>query len=121
MTGEPSFFEIGVDDPERGRAFYGALFGWDMDPGPSGSGYVIGTPGVPGGMHGGDAGASPYVFFKVDDLDAAIERVRSLGGTVEAPLEGVEDDKAVAAFGRFRLCRDDQGSAFGLHQPPAAG
>jgi len=28
MTGELGFFELGVEDPERGRAFYGALFGW---------------------------------------------------------------------------------------------
>ncbi|MFV0137335.1 hypothetical protein ACLGIH_29780 [Streptomyces sp. HMX87] len=27
MAGEPPFFELGVRDPERGRAFYGALFG----------------------------------------------------------------------------------------------
>jgi predicted enzyme related to lactoylglutathione lyase len=33
MSGEPVFFEIGVDDPQRGKAFYGALFGWDFAPG----------------------------------------------------------------------------------------
>ena len=33
---------------------------------------------------------------------------------------GVEGDKAsVAEWGRFKLCRDDQGSPFGLHQPPS--
>lgn len=32
---------------------------------------------------------------------------------------GVEDaEESVVRFGRFRLCRDDQGSPFGLHQPP---
>jgi uncharacterized protein len=29
-------------------------------------------------------------------------------------------DESVARFGRFKLCRDDQGSPFGLHQPPAS-
>ncbi|WP_406441000.1 VOC family protein [Streptomyces sp. NBC_01613] len=120
MAGEPSFFELGVADPERGRAFYGALFGWDFEPGPTGRGFALTTEGLPGGMHGGDAGASPYLFFRVDDLEAAVARVRELGGTVEElGEEGDEDEGSVARFGRFKLCRDDQGSAFGLHQRPA--
>ena len=69
-------------------------------------------------MHGGDAGASVYAFFGVDDMDAAIERVRELGGTIEDTDVG-DDEASVARFGRFKLCRDDQGSPFGLHQPPA--
>jgi predicted enzyme related to lactoylglutathione lyase len=44
MSGEPAFFEIGVEDPQRGKAFYGALFGWDFTPGPSAAGgFMIGT------------------------------------------------------------------------------
>ena len=118
MTGELGFFEIGVGDVERGRAFYEGLFGWKFEPGPSGKGFVISTPNVAGGLHGGDAGAAPYVFFQVDDVDAAVERVRELGGDVEdLDVEGGED--SIAKFGRFKLCRDDQGSPFGLHQPPS--
>lgn len=83
-----------MDDVERGRAFYGALFDWSFEPGPSGesAGAVIRTATVPGGMHGGDPGASAYVFFAVD-----------------------------APYGQFRMCRDDQGSPFGLHVPPRTG
>jgi hypothetical protein len=44
--------------------------------------------------------------------------VRELGGTVEDM--GVKDnEESVARFGRFEFCKDDQGSPFGLHQPPA--
>ena len=44
------------------------------------------------------------------------DRVRELGGQVEEmEIEG--DDEKIARFGRFKLCRDDQGSSFGLHQP----
>ncbi len=117
MDGELSFFELGVGDVDRGRTFYEALFGWTFEPGPSAQGFAIGTPTVPGGMHGGDAGGGPYVFFRVADFDAALERVRALGGTVEGADEE-ENPESVARFGRFRLCRDDQGSPFGLHQPP---
>jgi len=120
MEGELSFFELGVADVKRGRAFYEGLFGWTFDSGPSDQGFAIRTPTLAGGMHGGDAGASPYVFFRVADIDAAVERVRALGGTVEdADVEG--NAESIERFGRFKLCRDDQGSSFGLHQPPKAG
>jgi uncharacterized protein len=119
MTGELSFFELGVENLDRGREFYEQLFGWGFESGPSGAGFVITAPNVPGGMHGGDRGATPYVFFRVDDMEAALEQVRALGGEVdETDLEG--GDESIAKYGRFRLCRDDQGSAFGLHEPPHA-
>ena len=119
MAGEVSFIELGVDDVERGREFYESLFGWRFEPGPSGQGYAIETPAVPGGIHGGDRGASPYVFFRVDDLDAALDRVRELGGSFDESHDE-DDEETTARFGRYKLCRDDQGSPFGLHQPPAA-
>jgi len=119
MSGQPTFFELGVADAGRARAFYSGLFGWQMDPGPSGNGSTIATGGIDGGLHGGDPEASPYLFFGVDDIDAAAARVLELGGSVDdAHPEG--DADTIARFGRFRLCRDDQGSSFGLHQPPAA-
>lgn len=117
MAGEPSFFSLGVQDAERGRAFYEALFGWRTRP--ERGGFSIATGGAPGGIHGGDPEASPYLFFRVDDIDAALERVRELGGSVEEVDHDDGDDESAARFGRFKLCRDDQGSSFGLHQPPA--
>ena len=82
MTGELSFFELGTGDYERARAFYSDLFSWDFEPMRKGG--RISTPNVPGGIHPGDAGASPYVFFAVDDLDAALAKVRELGGSGDA-------------------------------------
>jgi catechol 2,3-dioxygenase-like lactoylglutathione lyase family enzyme len=70
-------------------------------------------------MHGGDEGAGPLVFFGVADLEAAMARVRDLGGQAEA-LESRADGLQEGSFGRFALCRDDQGSPFGLHQLPEA-
>jgi predicted enzyme related to lactoylglutathione lyase len=118
VAGELAYFEIGVADAAKGRAFYQALLGWSFAPGPQG-GFEITTPNVPGGMHGDDAGASPYLFFQVDDMDTALSLIRELGGEVEdTDVEGDQD--AIARFGRFQLCRDNQGSRFGLHQPPAS-
>jgi predicted enzyme related to lactoylglutathione lyase len=112
MHGELSFFELGVIDVDRGRAFYGHLFGWEF----AGDG-TIETPNVAGGMHGDDPGAGPLLFFRVDDLDAASARVRELGGELSDGVGG-DDAETVARFGRFAMCKDDQGSSFGLHEPP---
>ncbi|MGW4230793.1 VOC family protein [Streptomyces sp. NPDC004980] len=116
MAGEVSFFELGAGDAEQARTFYGGLFGWTFEPGPGG-GFAIGTPNVPGGLHGGDPGSGPYLFFAVDDLESAVARVRELGGTADG-IDLGDDDASAARFGRFQLCHDDQGSPFGLHQPP---
>ena len=117
MTGQVSFIEFGGRDAMTARSFYGKLFGWSFEPGPGGDGYAIDGVGVPAGVHGGDEGASPYVFFRVDDLEAAVASVERLGGSVEV-LPGGDEEESVARFGEFRLCRDDQGSPFGLHRPP---
>jgi uncharacterized protein len=115
MNGELSFFELGVGDIARARDFYGSLFGWEFVD--EGNGATIETPNIPGGIHPGDAGASPYVFFRVDDLNAAVARVRELGGDTGDWAE-TEDPDTAARFGRFVMCKDDQGSPFGLHEPP---
>ncbi len=120
MAGELSFFEIGVGDTERAQAFYTELFGWRFETVEGGQGgSTIKGAGVGGGIHGGDSGASPYVFFRVDDMDAAVKRVRELGGTAEAVGNTADDPEIARRFGRFQLCTDDQGSGFGLHEPPA--
>lgn len=118
MAGHVSFFSIGVDDADKARAFYGPLFGWGFAEPMSGAGAVIETSNVPGGIHGGDPGAAPYLFFDVDDLDTATARVHELGGSVEDGA-GDDDETSIERFGHFALCCDDQGSPFGLHQPPA--
>lgn len=116
MDGSLSFFELGVGDTGRARTFYGQLFDWEFVDEKDGA--TIETPNIPGGLHGGDPGASPYVFFRVSDMTAALERVRELGGAVGDYVSS-DDEDTVARVGRFVTCVDDQGSSFGLHQPPA--
>src|SRR4051795_7824327 len=111
MAGEVSHVEFGVADEEQGKAFYSALFGWGFETGPHG-GLVIRELDVAGGIHGHHPGGYPYVFFRVDDLEAAVARVLELGGTVE-DLDVDGDPDSQAAHGRFKLCVDDQGSPFG--------
>jgi uncharacterized protein len=100
----------------RARPSTARCSGGSSPPAPN-EGYEVGTAGLPGGMHGGDKGAAPYVFFLVDDMEEAMARVRELGGeVVDMGIEG--DAEQQAKSGRFKLCRDDQGSSFGLHQRP---
>ena len=110
MTGEPSHFELGVADARRAKAFYGELFGWTFET-TAGENAWIETGGVRGGVHDGDDDSTIQVYFRVPDLEAAVGRVRELGG--EAPDPGPREKS-----GRFLLCRDDQGVPFGLHEPP---
>ncbi len=118
MAGHPTWFEIGVGDVERGRAFYGTLLDWELTP--FGGGYVIATDGgkgAGGGIHGNDAGATAMAFFAVDDLDATLARLTTLGGE-QVMIHEDGDGSASAHLGRFAICKDDQGSFFGVHQPP---
>ena len=117
--GAISFFELGVGDSAAGRVFYEGLFGWGFETGPSGNGWMLAAPNLSGGMHPNDAGGGPYLFFAVDDLETAVAKVTELGGEILPDMGSDESEESVRKFGRFKFCKDDQGSMFGLHQPPA--
>lgn len=109
MSGQPAFFEIGVPDAKRARAFYTELLPWTFHPMAGEQGWLE-TPTIRGGLHDEDADPRIVLYFEVPDIDAAVIRVRELGGTADDA--GPEDP----GFGRFTSCRDDQGVIFGLHQ-----
>ena len=106
MTGDVVYFWIPAPDSGRARTFYGGLFGWQFEPGNVPDGWQIVGPTPHGGIHGGDEASSPQVCFGVDDITAAVERVRQLGGEADEPVE--------SAAGWYASCRDDQGSVFYL-------
>jgi predicted enzyme related to lactoylglutathione lyase len=112
MTGEPTYIELGVRDPDAARAFYGAVLGWAPS-GASGAGQVD-TASLDIGIHGGDDAAHFEVFFAVDDLDSALAKVVDSGGEV---VSEVHDSPG---FGRWAECADDQGVRFGLREPSVA-
>ncbi len=113
-AGIPGWLEIGVPEPGPTAAFFTALFGWTAHPMAHGNANVTG-PGLRAGLHGHDEDRSIVVYFAVPDLDAAVARVRELGGT--AADAGPDQP----GFGRFSSATDPQGVAFGLHQPPPTG
>jgi predicted enzyme related to lactoylglutathione lyase len=93
MANNLASFAIHVDDVDRARAFYEAVFGWQFEPwGPPGF-YLIHTgdeasPGIQGLMHkretprtgSGLNGFEPT--FSVDDLEAVYAAVKANGGRV---------------------------------------
>ena len=115
-------FEIPAEDQDRARKFYGAAFDWRLDFMPE-SGYtnVMTTPIdeatqaplEPGAINGGmfertvDL-ANPIITVDVDDIDAALERIASLGGTV------VQTRTAIPGMGYFAYFRDTEGNVLGL-------
>ena len=119
-AGSPSWFELGTTDQAGAERFYSALFGWTVDrsPMPDGS-YTIFKLG------GRDVGACytlmpeqtaqgvpPHwgVYFRVDDADAIVAKVRATGGKVlTEPFE-------VMQHLRMAVCSDAEDAVFSLHQ-----
>jgi len=109
MAGEPSHFELGVRDAARAKRFYGELLGWQFQK-TKGEWAQVETGGVPGGVHDGGDEHDVIMYFAVPDIEAAVRRVRELGGEGEEP-------GPPTLGGRYARCRDDQSVVFGLHQP----
>jgi predicted enzyme related to lactoylglutathione lyase len=77
-------WEIEARDPERQRAFYGALFNWDVGDGPIMSvapGLGGPEPGPAGHIRRGEA-PGVRLYVQVRDIGASLERATELGGTV---------------------------------------
>lgn len=96
-------------DAGRARAFYEAVLGVPFEPGSVPGAWQADTS--PGFGMWSPAGEAPQVqlCFRVDNLDAALERVRGAGGRAE------EADRK--PYGLLAECVDDQGVLFQLWQP----
>jgi predicted enzyme related to lactoylglutathione lyase len=104
--------EFPADEPERARRFWAGLLGDALDERSEseGQGWQTSSEAPVVGVHSrgrgpGDSFSLPY--FAVDDLPAALERVGALGGSVVHPGE------------RWAICKDSEGSPFGLAQERA--
>ena len=106
--GDLAYVSLWVHDMQVGAAFFGDVLGWRYD----GSGRIVVGQSLP---HGFWTGESPSLFLciAVDDLAAAVARVRAAGGTASEPRD--------EPHGRVADCVDDQGMSFALYQTPGAG
>lgn len=99
--------EFPADDPDRARSFWTGVLGVELvgRSADEGQGWQTRGDHPTLGVHErgrgpGDTNSLPY--FEVADLQAALERVRELGGEVVHPGS------------RWAVCRDSEGSPFGL-------
>ncbi|WP_033292042.1 VOC family protein [Amycolatopsis jejuensis] len=109
--GEAGYFTFQVPDDVRAKAFYGAVLGWQFSQGSLPTAWGIEGHGLPGGLWGGPERQTGWkLMFAVDDLAAALDRVREAGGRAGE----VENQP----YGRTADCADDQGIEFWLWQQP---
>jgi len=121
-------FEMPGDDIERMKKFYAEAFGWKMiQYGPEFGGYVMAqtdetdekgmlkeTNRINGGFYKKtpeQAGHHPSVVIAVDDINAAIEKVKAAGGTIsDNPME-------IPTIGTYAAFIDTEGNRVGMLQP----
>jgi uncharacterized glyoxalase superfamily protein PhnB len=105
--GELSYVTYEVPDSVGFRDFYGPLLQWTFEPGRVADGWqLVGTHPM-GGAAGGSEQPTTVPMWTVDDIEAAVSRVREAGGTVLA-------EPARQPYGLSAECIDDQGARFYL-------
>jgi predicted enzyme related to lactoylglutathione lyase len=122
MTGRVVHFEIPYEDRERCRTFYSEAFGWDITEirehyaivrtGPTDD---QGFPSEPGYIGGGmlqreSPTDRPVITVDVEDIDAALAKIESLGGMT---VLGRQD---VGEMGWAAYFKDVEGNLMGLWQ-----
>jgi predicted enzyme related to lactoylglutathione lyase len=111
VQGDVSYLTMVVPDVEAAHAFYGGVFGWTFNIGRAGGAQVSGVApqiGMTARPESGPATPGVILCYRVDDIDAAVERVHAAGGQAR--------DVAERPYGRESLCADDQDTPFYLHQ-----
>jgi predicted enzyme related to lactoylglutathione lyase len=108
-------FEVIGRDTQALQSFYKDAFDWQIEP--AIANYAIASPGGDGGINGGigsamDGGAGHVTFYvAVPDLEAALSKIESLGGsTVMGPMD-VPEGPSIAMFA------DPEGHLVGLVKP----
>jgi predicted enzyme related to lactoylglutathione lyase len=106
-----SLIEFPADDPERARRFWAGFLGAELEARleGEGEGWQTHSDAPTIGVHErgrgpGDSFSLPY--FAVSDIAEALDRVTKLGGTVVHP------------GAQWAICKDSEGSPFGLAQEP---
>ncbi len=105
--GELSYITYEVADSTAFRAFYSRVLFWTFEPGRIDDGWQVQQTHPMAGVAGGSAQQATVPMWTVDDIEAAVVRVREAGGTII-------DEPTQQAYGRSALCTDDQGSRFYL-------
>lgn len=104
-------FEIGTRHAGESTAFYAALFGWTIEShGPANMIHTGSAEGIQGNIAVPDQEPKNYVtiYVAVENIDATLAQVTSLGGKVLVPAT------PVPGMGAFAWFADPDGNAIGL-------
>ena len=107
------WFELPAEDTTRAREFWGRLFGWQFHAFEGPFEYHMANE-AGGAIYPSEGEQGPIVYFGVDDVDAAVARVRELGGRAEEKQE-------IPHVGFFARCVDTEGNSFSVFQPVQEG
>ena len=117
-VGAPCWADIFTTDPDKTRAFYGELFGWESEePNPDLGGYFNFTKEgqlVAGGMRNNGSSGAPdlwTVYLAVENAEATVAVAPEHGGSVEFPAVQVADLGSTSVLG------DPGGARVGIWQP----
>ncbi len=110
-----SWNELITSDVAGAKAFYSALLGWEMEDCNMNMPYTLAKIGEQqiGGIMAipSDAGQMPPMwgsYVTVDDVDAMVAKVESLGGNIIMQPTDIPD------IGRFCVIQDPQGAVLSL-------
>lgn len=116
-----AWHEVMTNDVATAQAFYTHVFGWTArDSGMPGMTYTLfAKDGVDVGgcmalpEHEGQPACAPQwvAYVQVDDVDAAVERSTSKGGSVDMPAMDIP------GVGRVCILRDPAGATFAVYRP----
>ena len=112
VTNQIDYFEIGSPDPDTSRAFYGTLFGWEIED-PTGPAPYHMVDQARGGLWDtSDAGGANWAIFyvHVEDVQAALDEALRLGATIAVPFT---DNGQI----EFAHVLDPHGNRFGIWRP----
>ena len=111
MGNKVTWFEVAGKDGEKLRKFYSSAFGWQMmTPPDMDYGMVDASDsGIGGGVGGAQDGGGHVTFYvEVDNVQAALDKIKGLGGNTIMGPEQVPNGPEIAMFS------DPEGHVVGL-------
>ena len=105
-AGDLAYITIRPGDEQRAATFYGGLFSWQFTPGRVEHGLQVQGPMPMAGLWGGESSQNVSLMYRVDDVAAAVAKVRELGGQATDPER--------QPYGVTSDCVDNQGMTFYL-------
>jgi uncharacterized protein len=122
--GAPSWFELHTRDHAAAVAFYRSVFHWETDVvsdsdefryttmrDPRGEGELAGINDARA-FHADDEPSAWSIYWEVDDVDATVAKVQSLGGSLASEAQD-------SPYGRLATVTDPAGAMFRLRTSPS--